>query len=98
MCSIHIDESVIHVSIVAWPSRLCVLFSEKLNSLLDRLDNLRMMHGFQCDMHEGVHGDRNDTHYSSIVMLLGYKYLLRPTLITISHSFTFSLRIFLSFS
>jgi hypothetical protein len=38
MCSMHIDESSIHVSIATWSSHLCVLFSEKLDSLFDRLD------------------------------------------------------------
>jgi hypothetical protein len=31
--------------IVAQPSGLCVPFSEKLDSLLDRLNNRRMIHG-----------------------------------------------------
>jgi hypothetical protein len=38
-----------HVSIAARPSRLCVPFSKKLDSLLDRLDNQRTMHGSQND-------------------------------------------------
>jgi hypothetical protein len=49
MCSIHIDKSAIHVSIAARQSRLCVYFSKKLDSLLDRLDNRRMMHDSQND-------------------------------------------------
>jgi hypothetical protein len=44
MCSIHIDESAIHMSIVARLSRLYVSFFEKLDSLLDCMDNRRMMH------------------------------------------------------
>jgi hypothetical protein len=39
MYSIYINESVIHVSIIARPSHLCLPLSEKLNSLLDHLDN-----------------------------------------------------------
>jgi hypothetical protein len=57
MRSIHIDESAIHVSAAAWPSRLCVPFSEKLDSLLVCLDNRSTMHGFQCDACEWAHGD-----------------------------------------
>jgi hypothetical protein len=49
MCSINIDESTIHVSVAAWLSRLYVLLSEKLERLLDRLDNWRMMHDFKYD-------------------------------------------------
>jgi hypothetical protein len=96
MCSIHIDESAIHVSAATRPSRLCVPFSEKLDSLLICLDNRLMMHGFQCNGHKWAHGDRNDARYCSATMLHGYKYLLRLLLITISHSFAFSLRVFLS--
>jgi hypothetical protein len=96
MCSIYIDESAIHVSAVVWPSRLCVYFYKKLDSLLVRLYNQHTMYGFQCDTHEWVHGDQNDAHYYSIVMLHDYKHLLRLTLIPISHSFAFSLRVFLS--
>jgi hypothetical protein len=46
MCLIHIDEFIIHVSIAAQLSCLCLPFSEILNSLLDRLNNRRMMHDF----------------------------------------------------
>jgi hypothetical protein len=46
MCSIYIDESTIHMSTATRPSRLYVLFSEMLGSLLDRLDNQRTMHDF----------------------------------------------------
>jgi hypothetical protein len=52
MCLIHIDESTIYLSIIVWLSRLCVPFSEKLDNLLDRLDNRCMMHGFQCGVRE----------------------------------------------
>jgi hypothetical protein len=55
-----------------------------------------MMHGFQCDAFKWTRGDRNDVRYCSTAMLPGYKYLLRLTLITILHSFTSLLRIFLS--
>jgi hypothetical protein len=34
MCSINLDESVTHVSKVARPSHLCVLFTEKLDNYL----------------------------------------------------------------
>jgi hypothetical protein len=47
MCSIHLDEFATHVSKVAWLSHLYVLFAEKLDSLLDRLDNRRMKHSPQ---------------------------------------------------
>jgi hypothetical protein len=52
MCSIHIDESVIYVSTAARPSSFCVPFSEKLDSLLGRLDNRRTMHNFHYDTRE----------------------------------------------
>jgi hypothetical protein len=65
MCSIHIDESVIRVSIVTRLLRLCIPFSEKLDSLLDHLDNRRMMHGSQNDALEWAHGNQNDAHYYS---------------------------------
>jgi hypothetical protein len=44
MCSIRLDESAMHVSKVARSSHLYELFVEKLDSLLDRLDNRRTMH------------------------------------------------------
>jgi hypothetical protein len=53
-----------------------------------------MMHVFQYDAHEWTCGDRNDVHYCSHETLYGYKYLIHLTLITISHYFTFSLRVF----
>jgi hypothetical protein len=59
MCLIHIDEFVIHVLTVARPSRLCVPFSERLDNLLDRLDNRRTI----C-------GSWNDTSESGIKMTL----------------------------
>jgi hypothetical protein len=96
MCLIHIDESAIDVSIIARPSHLCVSFSEKLDHLLDRLDDRRMMHDFQCDVHDWARGDQYSGHYCSIVTLHSYKYLLCHALILISHSFTFLLRFSLS--
>jgi hypothetical protein len=92
MCSIHIDESLIHMSIVVRLSRLCIPFSKKFDNLLDHLDNWHMIHDFQCDACEWACGDRNDTHYCSIMTPHRlYIYLLRLALITISHSFTFRL-------
>jgi hypothetical protein len=96
MCSIHIDESVIHMSATAWPSHLCVPFFEKLDSLLTCLDNRCTMHDFQSNACEWARGDRNDVCYCSDVTLPSYKYFLRLVLITISHSFTSLLRVFLS--
>jgi hypothetical protein len=57
MCSIHIDESVIHMSAAARLSRLCVPFSEKLDSLLACLDNRCTMHGSRCNTREWAHRD-----------------------------------------
>jgi hypothetical protein len=96
MCLIHIDESVIYVFAVARPSRLCVAFSEKLDNLPACLDNQSMMLGFQCDACEWARGDQNEAHYCSITTLPSYKYFLRLALITILHSITSLLRVFLS--
>jgi hypothetical protein len=71
ICSIHIDESGIHVSITARLSRLCVPFFEKLNSLLDHLDNQRTMHDSRNDALEWAHGNQNDAHYCSSTTLHG---------------------------
>jgi hypothetical protein len=71
MCSINIDESTIHVSIDARPSRPCVPFSEKLNMLLDHLDNRHMMHNFQSGALEWARGNQNDVYYWSATMLHG---------------------------
>jgi hypothetical protein len=57
------------MSITAQPSRLWVPFSEKFDSLLDRLDNQRMMHGSRNDALEWAHGIQNDAHYCSCMML-----------------------------
>jgi hypothetical protein len=53
------------MSIAARPSRLCVHFSEKLDNLLDRLDNRHTMHGSRNDTLDWVHGNQKDTHYCS---------------------------------
>jgi hypothetical protein len=71
MCLINFDEFAIHVSIAARSSRLSVHFSEKVNNLLDRLDTQCMMHIFQCDTFKWVHGNQNDVHCCSAVMLHG---------------------------
>jgi hypothetical protein len=63
MCLIHINDSATHVSTAARPSRLCVSFYEKLDILLDRLDNRRMMHDSQNEALEWARMDRSDTHY-----------------------------------
>jgi hypothetical protein len=86
MCSIHINESVIHVSIVVRSSRLCVLFSEKLESLLDRQDNRRMMHGSRNDALDCWCDNQNGTCYDSSATLHDYKYAFRLTRMAISHS------------
>jgi hypothetical protein len=53
------------VSIAAQLSCLCVPFFEKLDSLLDHLDNRRMTHGSQKDALKWVHGNQNDACYYS---------------------------------
>jgi hypothetical protein len=91
MCSIHIDESVIHVLTVARSSRFCVPFSERLDNLLDRLDNRRTIRGSWNDTLEWVR-NQNDTHYySGVTAFRDYKYLICLTVI--SHSFSFSLSV-----
>jgi hypothetical protein len=59
------------VSIAARPLRLYVPFSKKLDSLLDCLDNRRMMHDSRSGALEWVLMDRNDAHYCSAVTLHG---------------------------
>jgi hypothetical protein len=98
MCLIHNGEFTIHMSAAARSSCLCVPFSEKLDSLLAYLDNRCTMHGFWCDTREWACGDQNNACYYNITMLPGYKCFLHLALITISHSFTSSLRVFLSHS
>jgi hypothetical protein len=53
------------------PSCLCVPFFEKVDNLLDRLDNQRTMHGSQNDALEWACGNQNDAHYYSRVTLHG---------------------------
>jgi hypothetical protein len=59
------------VPVVARPSRLYVPLSEKLDRLLDHLDNCHTMHGSQGDALEWVRMDRKDTRHYSGTMLLG---------------------------
>jgi hypothetical protein len=47
MGSINLDKSATHVFKVARPTHLHALFVEKIDSLLDRLDNRCTMHGSQ---------------------------------------------------
>jgi hypothetical protein len=70
MCSIYIDESAT-VATAAWPSHLCVPFSEKLNHLLDHLDNWCKMHGSRSDALEWVRGNRKYIDYSNDTTLPG---------------------------
>jgi hypothetical protein len=69
MCSIHIDEYAIDVSITARLSRLCVPFSEKLDSLLDHLDNWRTMHGYRYNALEWARENQNEAQYYSVATL-----------------------------
>jgi hypothetical protein len=64
MCSIHNDESVTCVKSCT-ATRLCVPFSEQLDSLLDCLDNQRMMHNFQSITIDYGCGKQNGTRYCS---------------------------------
>jgi hypothetical protein len=65
----NLDESATHMPKVARPSHLCVVFAKKLDSLLDRLDNQRMMHDSRNVAIDCWCGNRNDTHYCSSVTL-----------------------------
>jgi hypothetical protein len=47
MCSIYLDESAIRVSKATRQLHLYILFAEKLDNLLNHLDNRRTMHGPQ---------------------------------------------------
>jgi hypothetical protein len=58
------------MSIATWPSHLCVPFSEKLDNLLDHLDNWHMMHCSKNDALEWVCGNQNDAHYCSHLSFL----------------------------
>jgi hypothetical protein len=69
MCSIHIDESAIHVLAAARLSHLCVPFFEKLDNLLAHLDNWHMMHGSRNNALEWVRMDRKNAHYYGAAML-----------------------------
>jgi hypothetical protein len=87
MCFLHIDEFVIHVSISARSSRLCIPFSEKSDNSLDRLDNRHTTCGSQNDTLAGI----KMTHITVAARCFpGYKYLLHHALIAISHSFFLS--------
>jgi hypothetical protein len=59
------------MSIAARPSRLYVPFSEKLDGLLDRLDNRCTMHSYQNDALEWARGNQNDVCYYSQATLHG---------------------------
>jgi hypothetical protein len=72
------------VSIAALPSRICVLFSEKLNNLLDHLVNRRTMHDSQNDTLKWARRNRNDVHAVAVRRFTGDKYLIHLALITIS--------------
>jgi ribosome assembly protein YihI (activator of Der GTPase) len=61
MCYVNHDESATHVSKVARMSRLRVLFVEKLDILLDRLDNQRTMHISRSVAIDYWCGNRNGT-------------------------------------
>jgi hypothetical protein len=61
--------SLQHVSPTARPSRLCVPFSKKLDSLIDRLDNQHMMYDSRNGALEWVRGNRKDTYYYIRAML-----------------------------
>jgi hypothetical protein len=52
----------------------CVPFSTKLNSLLDRLGNRRMMHDYQSDTLKWVRGSRKYIHYYIMRHFTGYNY------------------------
>jgi hypothetical protein len=68
MCSINLDESATHVSKVARPSHLCVLFAKKLDSFLNRLANQCSMHGSWGVAIDCCWGNRNGTCYYSSMM------------------------------
>jgi hypothetical protein len=68
MCLIHIDESATRLDSCMTVTSLCT-FSEKLDNLLDCLDNQRTMHGSQNGALEWACGNQNDAHYCSRVIL-----------------------------
>jgi hypothetical protein len=61
--------SLQYVSTVVRLSRLYVPFYEKLDNLLDRLDNRRTIHGSRSDALEWVRMDQNNAHYHSTTTL-----------------------------
>jgi hypothetical protein len=63
--------SLKYTCIDAQLSRLCVPFSEKLDSFLDCLDNRRTMHDSQNEALEWARGNQNNTHNCSNVTLHG---------------------------
>jgi hypothetical protein len=69
MCSIHIDESTTRVECCKAVTSSVYLFSEKLNSLLDRLNNRHMMDGSRSDALKWVQGSQKHAHYCSGAML-----------------------------
>jgi hypothetical protein len=77
------------VSIVARPSHLYVPFSEKLDSLLDHLDNWCTMYGSQNDALEWGARELKRCPLATRRFTI-YKYLFRLALITISHFFFLS--------
>jgi hypothetical protein len=86
MCSILLDESTTHVSKAARSSCLYVFFAEKLDSLLDHLDNRHKMHGSQNIAIDCWSRNQNGTRYCSHAMLHVYKYAFRLARMAISHS------------
>jgi hypothetical protein len=59
------------MSLVARSSHHCLPFSERLDNLLNHLNNRRMMHGSQNDILEWVRVNQNDVHQCSRAMLHG---------------------------
>jgi hypothetical protein len=71
MCSIHIDESVTRVDYCMVVTSSVYIFFEKLNSLLDRLDNRCMIHDSRSDTFKWVCRSRKYVHCCSGVTLHG---------------------------
>jgi hypothetical protein len=90
MCSIHMDQSAMHVSTAARSSHLYVPFSKKLDSLVYCLDNQSMMHSFQCSVHEGHTGIETMSITVAPRCSTRYKYSFHLVLVEISHSLTFA--------
>jgi hypothetical protein len=70
MCSIHIDKSTACVDCCTTVKSYVYLF-KRLNNLLDRLSNQRMMHGSQSDTLKWVRGSQKYAHYCSGATLHG---------------------------